>query len=259
MKHLNRFFLLTLIASLIGFTACSDDDEETPSTSGGSLEISITGLPSGTDANILVEGPSNYETTVTAETTLSDLAAGDYTLTINAVDASDSRYVGSESEITVTVGMSASSEVVNYVEFSTVNGIQGTWVSAGADVAPILVTLFSVDSIVAVFNSNQTYEVLQYAGGAISPITLSGTYTQTLSSEGAIWTITVDQTSPAALTSEGIFEVDASTNPDGMQYEIVQTSPDIGATPPTPADGFGSSSGGAFGDTNIQNYKRRSY
>ena len=43
---------------------------------------------------------------------------------------------------------------------------------------------------------------------------------------------------------------------DTMYYEIVQTNPDIGATPPTPEAGFGSSSGGVLGMTNVQKYVR---
>ena len=64
--------------------------------------------------------------------------------------------------------------------------------------------------------------------------------------------ITVNQSSPAALTSEGIFEVTDNT----MKYEIVQTSPDISAVPPTAAAGFGSTNGGALGESNVQVYER---
>ncbi len=129
-------------------------------------------------------------------------------------------------------------------------GIQGEWASAGNDVAPILASLFGTDSIYANFRTDFSYTVEQYdTNGA--KLTLSGVYTQTKSSEGEIYTIEVNQSSPAALVSEGIFEVSGSV----MRYEIVQTSPDIGATPPTPADGFGSSNGGALGTINIQTYR----
>ena len=39
-----------------------------------------------------------------------------------------------------------------------------------------------------------------------------------------------------------------------MQYEVAQTTPSIGATAPTADAGFGSTSGGALGTTNIQNF-----
>ena len=130
-------------------------------------------------------------------------------------------------------------------------GIHGKWQSSGDNVAPLLVSLFATDSIYAEFRTDNTYLVEQYdTSGA--KLVLEGTFTQAESGTGDIWDITVEQSSPAVLTSVGIFEVDGTT----MQYEIVQTAPDIGATPPTAAEGFGSSSGGIFGTTNVQTYER---
>lgn len=129
-------------------------------------------------------------------------------------------------------------------------GIQGKWWSKGADVAPLLVTLFAIDSIYAEFRTDLTYTVTSYSAGA--PSTLTGVYTQSESGVGTIWNITVNQNSPSALTSTGIFQVTG----DNMTYEVVQTTPDIGATPPTAAAGFGSTSGGAFGVLNVQKYVR---
>jgi hypothetical protein len=40
-----------------------------------------------------------------------------------------------------------------------------------------------------------------------------------------------------------------------MNYEVAQTEPQIaGVTPPTAQGGFGSTSGGAYGTTNVQKY-----
>lgn len=129
-------------------------------------------------------------------------------------------------------------------------GIQGEWSSAGTDVAPLLVTLFQTDSIYANFKTDMSYAVEQYdTSGA--KLTLTGVYTQTKSGTGDIYTIKVEQSTPAALVSEGIFEVSGTT----MRYEIVQTSPDIGAVPPTAAAGFGSTNGGALGTLNVQVYQ----
>ena len=131
-------------------------------------------------------------------------------------------------------------------------GLMNTkWQSSGANVAPLLVALFNTDSIYAEFNADFTYRVQQFdVAGAM--LELSGTYTQTESGVGAIWTIVTDQTAPAALTAEGIFEINGNT----MKYEIAQTTPDIGAVPPTPAGGFGSTNGGALGTANVQTYER---
>lgn len=151
----------------------------------------------------------------------------------------------------VTVACEDEDPVNNNNNNNSEVGIQGEWQSSGSDVAPLLVTLFGTDSIYANFSTNMTYTVEQYdSTGAV--LTLSGTYTQTESGVGDIYTIEVNQSSPAALVSEGIFEVSGTT----MQYEIVQTSPDIGAAPPTAAGGFGSTNGGALGTMNVQTYQK---
>jgi hypothetical protein len=133
----------------------------------------------------------------------------------------------------------------------TLVGIQGQWQSSGSDVAPILGSLFATDSIYADFRTDFTYLVEQYdSTGAM--LTLSGVYTQTLSDVDGIYNVEVNQSTPAALVSQGIAQVTGNT----MLYEIVQTSPDIGAIPPTAEGGFGSTNGGALGTINVQTYQR---
>lgn len=129
-------------------------------------------------------------------------------------------------------------------------GLQGIWQSSKANVAPLLVTLFQIDSIWVEFRTNNTYEVRQWNKDGVQLPTLSGTYTQSKSNVGNIWTIRLEQTQPSALISEGIFEITGNT----MKYEVVQTQPDIQAVPPTPQGGFGSTNGGALGQANVQTY-----
>ncbi|NLK48402.1 MAG: hypothetical protein GX296_06305 [Bacteroidales bacterium] len=135
------------------------------------------------------------------------------------------------------------------------DGIVGNWLSAGTDVSPLLTTYFAVDSITADFKSNNTYAVTSYAKGV--PTNYVGTFVQTKSGTGAIWTIKLNQSTPTAVTSDGIFEITKVGEDYTMKYEVVQTEPDIGATPPTASAGFGSSSGGALGQTNVQKFVKR--
>lgn len=136
------------------------------------------------------------------------------------------------------------------------DGISGEWDSKGENVAVLLKTYFQVDSIYAKFNSNNTYLVESYAKGAKT--IYSGTYVQKASSVAGIWDITLNQSTPTAVTSVGIFEITKGTdNKYSMKYEVVQTEPNIGATPPTATAGFGSSSGGALGTMNIQKFVKR--
>ena len=63
-----------LVAAALLLAACSP----APAAQTGSIQVTVTGLTSG--ANILVNGPSGFNTTLTASATLEDLAPGDYTL-----------------------------------------------------------------------------------------------------------------------------------------------------------------------------------
>lgn len=126
---------------------------------------------------------------------------------------------------------------------------EGSWLSAGTNVAPLLVTLFNYDSVRVVFGENTVTLTSHVAGGAWTPED-QGTYTVTKSQTGDIHTIDIAY---SAFEQSGIIQV-VSGNPDTLNLEAVQVVPDIGATPPTVAAGFGSTSGGAFGTTNVQVY-----
>lgn len=60
----------------------------------GSLQVNVSGLPVGTDADILVEGPGGYSTTVVADELLTDLTIGNYTVSADDVGAAGLTYQG---------------------------------------------------------------------------------------------------------------------------------------------------------------------
>jgi hypothetical protein len=131
----------------------------------------------------------------------------------------------------------------------------GTWLSAGGNVAPLLVQLMAIDSLWAEFKTDNTYLVNAKAKtGTVTQFT--GTYSHEKSSVGSIYKIKLNQSTPTALTSEGIYQIDKTKTPHEMMYEVVQTEPNIGAVPPTPEGGFGSTNGGALGTLNVQKYIR---
>ncbi len=254
MKNLKYLPFLILAVLAFTFSGCSDDEDAGPGT--GNISITVTGLTS-LDAAITITGPNSFSQTITSTTVLSELELGDYTISAASVGSNGQLFAvaADDSEQDITLEADETETItIAYAPAGDVIGIVGKWYSAGADVAPLLVSLFATDSIYAEFRDDNTYLVEQFdATGA--KLTLSGVYTQTASGTGNIYTIVANQSSPAALTSEGIFEI-VSEAPDMMSYEIVQTSPDIGAIPPTPAGGFGSTSGGVLGTTNVQKYRR---
>lgn len=250
MKKLLALLLVAFVA--VNFIACSSDDDDGPT---GTTTYKVSGVVSDADGN----GVSNQ--TVEAK-------SADETKTTTTDSQGAYEFTGLTSGATYTISISGTDYYfktsgtgeVTLSEDATVNftavGIYGTWVSEGTNIAPLLYSLFGTARIEATFNSNGSYTVVQTDTAGAS-LTLSGTFTMNKSSVDNIFEITADQTSPAALTSSGIFEVYSDAAPFTMKYEIVQTTPDIGATPPTPADGFGSTNGGALGTLNVQTYVRQ--
>lgn len=86
---------------------------------GGTMFITVSGLPQGTGGSLVVRGPQNYERRITATTVLNALVPGDYTVTAGFVRQDDVVYVsvpetqdvlielGVESNVSVTYSESA--------------------------------------------------------------------------------------------------------------------------------------------------------
>ena len=122
----------------------------------------------------------------------------------------------------------------------------GTWLSAGDDVAPILVALFTYDSVRVEFKDDNTLTLESHvANGAWT--SLPGTYVVTESADGDIHGFAANYT---AFEQEGIIEVIDEV----LRLEAVQTVPDIGALVPTVAAGFGADP--ALLAFNIQTYRK---
>ena len=126
----------------------------------------------------------------------------------------------------------------------------GTWLSTGSDIAPLLVSLFNYDSVRVTMTTANTITLdTHIAGGAWS--SLPGVYTITESTTGDVHSIEISYT--GAFDQAGIVQIISGT-PDRMELEVVQTVPNIGATPRTPATGFGSDA--TLGTYNIQWYNK---
>jgi hypothetical protein len=127
--------------------------------------------------------------------------------------------------------------------------LAGDWVSRGDDVAPILsADPLNYRKIEARFGDDGTYEVVATDADGAS-VTLTGTYAaDNATSPG---TITLEQATPYSATAEGIWEVAGTV----LTYEVAQTVPDYGWSPPTPSTGFGSTAGdGLEAGVNVQTY-----
>lgn len=115
--------------------------------------------------------------------------------------------------------------------------ITGEWVSQGDDISDLFAAApFNYTRIDASFAADGSYLVTSVnADGASTDLT--GTYVVDTSTNPG--TIVLTQATPYAATAEGIWQV-----VDGvLTYEVVQTVPDYGYTPPTPSSGFGTTGG----------------
>ena len=249
MKRITVLFL-GLIFTAAFFSACSSDDTVAPVA-----KYSISGVVSDGSgigvANVSVNlsgAASNSVVTGTDGTyKFENLEAGNYLIT-----PMSNVYYFNVDTISIS-GLNADKNNNNFMAI----GIYGTWVSEGANLALLLAgPPFNVSKITATFNTNGSYTVVQVDSSGAS-IDLTGTFTIQKSSVATIYNIVLDQATPSVLTATGIFQIDGSVTPFNMQYEVVQTTPDIGVAPPTPAGGFGSTGGGAFGTMNIQKYVRQ--
>jgi len=83
----------------------------TPTT--GSLQVNVSGLPSGVNASLSVTGPNGFSQTLSASKTLTGLALGSYAVTAASVTSSGITYLASVSgsPATVSAGVTAKASV----------------------------------------------------------------------------------------------------------------------------------------------------
>lgn len=77
----------------------------------GSLAITVAGLPAGLSAAVTVSGPAGYTEPLTATRTLTDLAPGQYTVSVASVSGGGVTYASSPRNSTVTVSAGATVQV----------------------------------------------------------------------------------------------------------------------------------------------------
>ncbi|CAN7592520.1 PQQ-dependent sugar dehydrogenase [Massilia sp. LjRoot122] len=81
-----------------------------PTATTGTLAVTASGLPAGTNASVRVNGPSNFQQDLTGSQTLTGLAPGSYTVTAAPVTAGGVTYTASPTtqSAVVTAGATAS-------------------------------------------------------------------------------------------------------------------------------------------------------
>jgi hypothetical protein len=101
-----------LVALLLGVTLACDGGPSGLST--GNLAVSVSGLPTGSPANLTVSGPEGYSQGVTSTQTLTGLTPGTYTVTASAVTVASAIYAPTPETQSVGVGGSTANASVFY-------------------------------------------------------------------------------------------------------------------------------------------------
>lgn len=132
------------------------------------------------------------------------------------------------------------------------SSLLGKWYSAGDNMSVMMKDFYGIDSIYLEFGVEDAYYMESF--GDRKKHTYSGVYLYEESEFGSICSITLTQNSPIEATYEGIFEIILNKKPYTMLFEVIQTLPFIVFTPPTAAEGFGSSDNGALQHRNTQRF-----
>jgi hypothetical protein len=108
--------LIAPVAWLLASCSGSEGPSEPQPAQYGSLLVTITGLPNGVPAGVTVTGPGNFSRTVSATTTLTQLAAGNYTITAADVTHDGSTYSGAPASRSydVAAGAAVTTPTVSY-------------------------------------------------------------------------------------------------------------------------------------------------
>jgi len=270
-----KLMTLFIAALMLTFTSCDKDDDENP---GVAVEFSTVEL---SPDNVTLTVTFNQAVYRNADKT-GNLDASSFGLTFiatNPVDASYSvQHTAGESKAIITIvynnrldgnetlDVTANANTIygaegnvlaqDITESGDVNelGIIGKW--SAYDISAILASLGYDDSLYANFYEDQSYMVTAFVGGAAA--TFVGVYEMDKTTYDDIWEVELNQTElngqATDILSAGIFKVFPAAQ-DSMWYEVAQVDPAIpGVTPPTADQGFGSTSGGAYGTMNVQKY-----
>ena len=96
----------------------------------GTLEVTVTGLPQGAQADVVVTGPNNYRKKLTGSATLTGLAPGQYTLAPNPVTAGADRYEAAAQTVAVASGQTTRA-AVRYARATATLRVDATGLPAG--------------------------------------------------------------------------------------------------------------------------------
>jgi hypothetical protein len=216
----SRRLLPVLIALL---AACGGNDPSGPIT--GSLAVAVTGLPSGTSADVTVTGPGSYTRVLAGSETIGGLAPGGYTITAHEVSSNGQAYAPSQSVQSVTVSDGA-----------TPTAAQVTYDATGASLTVTVAGLPSGAPAAITVTGPNSYD---------QPVTATATLTHLAP---GIYTVT------AASVTPGCVQYDPTPSTQTVDLTTVGSGSSVVSYAQTASAGFNLCINGMYLTQSVQTY-----
>ena len=199
----------------------------------GAIAVSVSGLPQGTNATVVVTGPNGFSQTATATTTLTNLPPGTYTISASSVTVSGTTYAPSPATRTVNVSASlvAQAAAVAYTSQAGSLTLTVAGLPSGASGDMTLTGPNSYSRALTATTSLTGLAAGSYTLSVRNVRTSAGTYAGTPAS--AAVTITAGGTASQTVTYAAlpaVVKVPVTGVPSGAQAAITLTSPSGGTS-----------------------------
>ena len=236
MRRFSTQFALLCVVSLL--SACAGGDSPASPTAPpaptpapippGVLSLAVTGLPTGTNADITVAGAA-FSRAATGTTSWVDVPAGQHTVTVRPVRTAEGSYAATPSTFTVTVvsGSTPSTAAITYAPAPSVLDLSIVGVPGGVD-APVVVSAPSGGDIAVAASrllSNASAGRWKVAAGPL----LSGGFRYTPSPAAVDTLLLHGDTARVAVrynVSSGALAVALTGLPAGIAGAVQVTGPD---------------------------------
>lgn len=124
---MNRIIWVGILIFLMSACGGSSGDKKEPIIDPvikvGNINLSVTGLPDGEKANVIISGPSGFSQTVEESINLSGIEVGNYTMIVSDVTISGIKYQGFDSKIDLS--LSASLDLNATITYGALTQSQG--------------------------------------------------------------------------------------------------------------------------------------
>lgn len=217
------FALLVIGAGLVA--ACGDSATGTATDdvafarnpkNANTVQVNISGLPAGVNANVSVTGSGGFSRTLTASATLTELANGSFTVNASAVSANGVTYNPSPATQSVSVNKGSTATATVAYTAAAATGSLAVTVTIASGV-PASVNVTGPNGFARALNGSSTLTGLAIGSYTVNAaVVTSGSTTYTPTPASQTIAVTAGGTAAAAVTYSGT----TSPEPTGLNLQI---------------------------------------